>query len=103
MAIQSIPKREFDRLGPGRGPMVESMVEEVEWFADDEKLVIGVVARDRSDNDFSIAVLGRDERRKFRAIDTDVSIETVDDARAQLIEKMEKALAAGDKIFPQGD
>jgi len=92
MPIQSIPKREFDRLGPGRGPMVESLIEEVEWFADDEKTVIGVVARDRSDNDFSIAVLGRDEQQKFRAIDTDVSIETATDARAQLIAKMERAL-----------
>ena len=83
--------------------MVESLIEEIEWFADDEKSVIGVVARDRSDNDFSIAVLGRDERQKFRAIDTDVSIQNVNDARAQLIEKMERALATREKIVPQRD
>jgi sugar phosphate isomerase/epimerase len=95
MPIQSIPKREFNSLSPARIPMVASMIEEVEWFADDAKIVIGVLARDRSDDDFSIVVLGRDERRQFRAIDTDVSIGTVYDARAQLIQKMEKA--AGDR------
>jgi hypothetical protein len=100
--IRSIAKREFDGLGPARGPLA-SLIEEVEWFAGDEKIVIGVLARDRNDDDFSIVVLGRDERQQFRAIDTDVSIENVNDARAQLIQKMEKVLATGDKTFPQGD
>jgi len=43
------------------------MHEEVEWVADLLERVLGAVVRDRIDNDWSYAVLGRDEHGIFRA------------------------------------
>lgn len=67
MAIRSLSRKKFDTNKPSRSPILEQTIEEVEWFADDGGNVIGVLARDRTDKDWSIAVLGRDERGKFRA------------------------------------
>jgi hypothetical protein len=75
MAINSISREEFDAYQPARTPNIEALVEEVEWFADDRGVIIGALARDRTDNDWSFVVLGRDERGAFRAIEFDVSIE----------------------------
>jgi hypothetical protein len=47
--------------------------------------------------------LGRDERGRLRFVDGETSIANRDDARTELFAKMEKALATGDKVFPQGD
>jgi hypothetical protein len=71
--------------------------------ADEGGKVIGLVARDKADNDWSIGVLGPDERGQFRAIDMKVNIEDRDSAREELRAKMEKAIASGRTVFPQGD
>jgi hypothetical protein len=103
MAIRSVSRDEFDKFKPARSPILEMTIEEVEWFADDGGIVIGVLARDRADDDWSAAILGRDERGQFRAIDMAVSVKTRDEARTLLNAKMEKALATGETVFPQGD
>ena len=48
-------------------------------------------------------MLGRDERERFRAIDMETSIGTIEEARKILKAKMAKAIASGDTVFPQGD
>jgi len=102
MAIRSMSRKEFDSFQPTRLPIADVVIEEVEWFADDDGIVIGVITRDWSDRDWSIAVLGRDSRRgTFRAFDADASIGKLDTARLLLVAKMEMALATGRKIFPQ--
>jgi hypothetical protein len=103
MGIRHLSRIEFDAYDPARLPESEEIFEETEWFADDIGIVIGVIALDRSDRDWFIGVLGRDEHGVFRAIDVESSIETIDDARVQLIAMMEKALATGLTVFPQGD
>ena len=101
--IRSISRTEFDSFQPSRAPAAEQMFDEVEWFADDAGFVIGVVARDRTDHDYFVGVLGRDQSGKFRAIDVESCIANVDDARSQLLAKMEKSLATGETVFEQGD
>jgi hypothetical protein len=103
MPIRAISRGDFEKFKPARHPILSVTIDEVEWFADDDGVVIGVLARDKSDKDWSIAALGRDERGEFRMIDGAVSIANQDDARTELKAKMEKALASGDKMFPQGD
>jgi hypothetical protein len=102
MAIRAVSRKEFDGFQPTRLPIADLRCEEVEWFADDDGIVIGVITRDSSDRDWSIAVLGRDTRRgTFRAFDADVSFRRLDIARLLLVAKMEMALATGRKVFPQ--
>jgi hypothetical protein len=96
-----VSRIEFDGYGPARAPESEEIFDETEWFADDSGIVIGLIALDKSDNDWFIGVLGRDARGTFRAIDVESCIASIDDARVQLIEKMETALATGERIFPQ--
>lgn len=101
--IRLIVREEFDRFEPFRAPEAERIFEEVEWFADVDGLVIGVLARDREDNDWAYVILGRDERGAFRAFENEVGFGARDEARQQLIGIMEHIAAAGTKVFPQGD
>ena len=96
-------RAEFDAYDPARLPESEEVFQETEWFADDGGVVIGLIAIDKADKDWFIGVLGRDERGTFRAIDVESSLQNIDDARIQLIAMMEKALATGLMVFPQGD
>ena len=77
--------------------------EEVEWFSDLLRRVLGTVVRDRIDDDWSYVVLGRDEHGIFRAIDFKVSLPTQETAAEQLGEKMREHLSTGATVFPQGD
>ena len=66
----------------------ESIVEEVEWFADDRRTIAGVVSRYRSDDDWGFVVARRDEHRVFHAVEVKVGIKDRDTARARLLETM---------------
>jgi hypothetical protein len=105
MAIRPVSRQEFDRFRPTRLPVTDLPIEEVEWFADDHGIVIGVITRFSPDDaDWSIAVLGRDTTRgTFRAFDADANFGKLDSARMFLLSKMEMALATGRKVFPQDD
>jgi hypothetical protein len=102
MPIRSISRMEFDAYKPFRAANVDSVMAEVEWFSDEDGIVLGLIAKDRADNDYFAGVLGRDERGTFRAIDVESCIEKLEDARTQLLTKMEAALSSGEKVFPQG-
>jgi hypothetical protein len=103
MGIRSVSRDEFDAYDPVRAENVDEIVEETEWFADDDGVVIGVIALDKADQDWLIAVLGRDARGDFRAIDVESCITKIDEARSQLLAMMERALATGERTFPQKD
>jgi hypothetical protein len=103
MGIRPVSRLEFDGYRPARAPESEDIFEEKEWFADDGGIVIGLIALDKADKDWFICVLGRDERDTFRAIDVESSIESLDAARVQLIAMMEKSVATGLTVFPQGN
>jgi hypothetical protein len=104
MAIRAVSQEEFDRFHPTRIPVADIAIEEVEWFADDDGIVLGVITRISTDRDWSIAVLGRDTRRgSFRAFDADANFGKLDTARMLLFAKMEMALATGRTIFPPED
>ena len=80
MAIESISVQEFEALGPARGPMAKAIGEEVKWFGDTARNLLGVVIRDRTDNDWGYVVLRRDERETFRAVELETSLVSEEDA-----------------------
>ncbi len=67
-SIKRIDKSEFDKFHPARRPTTIIVSEEIEWYVDESKTLLGVVVWDRSDGDWAYIILGRDEDGKFRAI-----------------------------------
>src|SRR5689334_20312995 len=103
MPIRAVSRKEFDAFNPFRASELDVVLQELEWFADDGGIVIGVIALDLADQDYFVGVLGPDGSGVFRAIDVESCLETVDDARAELMSRMQKALASGETVFPQED
>lgn len=100
--IGTILKREFHTLFK-KSEYSDLLSEEKEWFADENRNIIGTVFRDKIDDDFLFVILGRDERGEFRAFEVSHSFETREEARKQLIKKMTQIFKSGRMLFPQGD
>ena len=105
MPILSISRSVFDQLHPNRPRLW--MQEEVEWFAERSRVLIGYIARNlESDRtlqaeDWSIAIEGRDERGEFHQVDSQDHLASQREARAMLEKKMNELLATGLKVFPR--
>jgi hypothetical protein len=76
--------------------------EEHGWFCDETESFLGVIIRDKIDNDWGYVILGRDEYAQFRAIETEFNFSSRHVARAELQIAMAKFLSNPERIFPQG-
>lgn len=102
--IKELTVRRFNSLGGyARDPGTLTWLEEVEWFATGDERLLGVLVRDRTDNDWGWIILGHDERLRFRAIDVNSCLSTADEARQELMGKLESHNAEPDEVFHQGD
>ena len=73
--VKQIGLRRFDALaGYARSPQIILYVKEIEWYATTSERLVGMLTHDRIDHDFGWVILGRDERRRFRAIDVNTSL-----------------------------
>jgi hypothetical protein len=88
MAIRALSLQEFDRFNAARATVARHTDKAVEWFADDAGAVLGAIAYDHFDLEWSVVVLGRDDHGQFRALDRDGGMHVLDDARRILVEKM---------------
>lgn len=67
--MRPITRVRFNALaGYCRLPLAALAAEEFAWFEHSEERVLGILARDRADNEFAGIVLGRDRRGRFRAV-----------------------------------
>jgi len=103
MAAKAITEARFEALAFSRQPAIKSIVDEREWYSDQDENVLGVITWDKIDLDWGYLVLGRDERDLFRAIEVDVSLPDVEAARNKLYLRLAYYTVTGDKVFPQGD
>ena len=103
LALRSMSRTEFDAFATHRSAVATIVMDEVEWYADDDDLVIGFVARHKLDADWSVCVLGPGPDGHFRAIDGATSIGTQSEARSRLFLKMESILASGGLAAPYND
>ena len=103
MAAKRISKARFEALTFSTLPFAWVVAEDMEWYSDQDENVLGVLCRDRQDDDWGYVVLGRDERSVFRGIETEVSMPDADSARKSLHLRLSFYAVSGDKIFPQGD
>jgi len=101
LPIESLLKYEFDALKPARHATTPTIAVEKEWFADRQRIILGALLLDRTDEDWIYVVLGRDQLGTFRWIDGEVSIANCDQARERLLAKMLKILESGQRVFPQ--
>jgi hypothetical protein len=102
-SLKQISKSHFDILCMARQPFVDDVVWECEWWADEAERVIGTVVLDRTDEDWSFMVLGRDENGLFRGMDMGTCIESQKIASERLQERLLYHSDTGDTVFPQGD
>lgn len=67
-----------------REPFVQYFTRELEFYTNENGGLIGFISLDLTDNDYSICILSRDESKQYRAIETEVSIANIDEARKRL-------------------
>lgn len=99
-AIAAVPRDVFRSLC-GFFIQENPLMEEGGWFSDDSESFIGVVLRDKVDNDWGWVVLARDRLFKFRAIDQNASLPTRRQAVSDLFRKMAHYLSESKRIFYQ--
>ena len=98
-----ISQYRFDILTLVKDPATRLLARELEWYTDENEVILGVVFLDLSDRDFAFVILGRDQNSIFRWIDGNSNYPTVTAARDGLHNHMRAKLISGDNIFPQDD
>lgn len=100
-AVTRITVQEFERHGAARHPAMLSFVQELEFYAALDGWYLGVLLIDRSDRDYSFAVLGPDPKGAKRWIGGGDSVKSIDEAREKLRALLERISSKGKNIHPQ--
>jgi hypothetical protein len=88
--VTSISRLRFDALaGYTRKPSAAVVGEELAWYAHSSGRFLGVLIRDRTDNDYGGIVLGRDENQCFRCVDLPEFDDQPNVAEARLLDQLE--------------
>ncbi len=77
-----------------REPFVQYFTEELEFFSNGNGGLIGLISLDLTDNDYYACILSRDKSKQYRAVLVEASIQTIEDARKWIDDKM-----SSDKII----
>ncbi len=103
---QPMKSARFDLFSIGaRLATVRLISDEISYWSDPEERVLGLVFRDRVDNDFGWALFARDKIGRFRCADIHVSIPAEPRATEALRERIARAVQEGDFVAlgHQGD
>jgi hypothetical protein len=100
--IGAIPKKDFMQLCSHSLSDSNPIAEEQGWYVDETGSFLGVVARDKTDDDWTWVVLARDEHFAFRCIDVQASLPTRDEARIGVQLKIAELLSSPRRIFATG-
>lgn len=91
----------FERHGAQRHPVTLLFVDELEHYAALDGWYLGVLLRDKSDNDYSYAVLGPDPTGARRWIGGGDSVKSPDDARSRLMALLQATAGGGKRVHDQ--
>lgn len=100
--VRSISKARFEALSYARAPLIKLYSDEIEWYSNEENIILGIILIDRTDSDYVVVLMGRDEVGVFRYIDGEHGINHIIEARDVLISKIEHYSKKGKIEFPQG-
>ncbi|HKS27599.1 MAG TPA: hypothetical protein VJS44_07255 [Pyrinomonadaceae bacterium] len=102
--MKAISKLRFDALaGYVRIPTARLIVSELDWYEEGNEKVLGVLLLDIHDQDYGYCLLGRDRKKRFRAVKTGSSFATVAEARRELRRSLVKCAKWKNEKFHQGD
>jgi hypothetical protein len=102
--MKKISPIRFDALaGYARQPYASYMAEEIGWYEHEDERVLGLLVRDRGDNDFSGLIFARDRKLRFRIVDMTGFYTRPRDAEVALRREMERIAAEPDTEYDQGD
>lgn len=91
MAVVELSEEQFNESRVNRQGQAGTVTKERAWFATKNRERLGIVTFDTVDRDWGYVILEPDESGCYRAVDNDVSIESMDAARHQLVSKMSSA------------
>ena len=106
MKFNPISQERFNAYFYGRTPYIRLFSTELEWFFLEFGgiTLLASAIRCEIDKDFNAVILGRDLRRKFRAIDIIVSKSSQVELLEILHSRIDDLLASHvNGLFPQGD
>lgn len=100
IVIAAVSKTEFQQTC-GLVHDDSPVIDEQGWFEDETGAFLGVVFRDKVDNDWGYTVLARDQYFTFRSINCRTSIQSRDKALIELQTQMARYLSSPQRVFPQ--
>ena len=98
--VQMTPERYNAYIAWTRSPVAGAVGKELEFFSDKAETLIGVLIMDRTDRDFGFVMLGRDDKKRFRCIDMNVSMKKTE-ARHALFASFRKHIESGNYSGPR--
>lgn len=102
--VKKLDQKRFNALaGYSRTPAAAYVSRELDWYANEDESVVGVMLLDTIDSDYVGVALGRDEGGRFRAIDVEASFSNKDSALQWLLNTIKWHTGMGKKVFPQGE
>jgi hypothetical protein len=90
-------------IGYTREPRLKQFTTELEAYTDIDEKIITLILFCEIDRDYNLIVLARDERRRYRCFDLDVSIPSRKDACKQAYRQIEKYKSEPPEFFFQAD
>ena len=102
--MKEIPELRFNAIaGYARDPRAVLTGEEVAYYEAEDGKILGLIIRDRTDNDFAGMAFGRDAKRRFRWTSMTDFLESSGQAHDALAELMANLLDEPDEFHHQGD
>ena len=102
MAIAAMPKIEFQKAC-GFVHDASPMIDEQGWFEDETGSFLGVIFRDKVDDDWGYAILARDRCFAVRWIHGQASLQSRERALIELHTQMARYLSSPQRIFTQDE
>jgi hypothetical protein len=103
-SLKKIGRQRFEvYVSHTRNPMVLGLVEEIAWYENYNRTLFGLIALDLTDKDFNVVILGRDENRKVRCCELQISFTSFDSAESWMKQKVDEMEQSGETTFPQGE
>jgi len=102
--VLQIDKKVFDGLVQStRSPYLILVGQELMYFANEDKTILGTILQDKIDKDYVAIMLGRDENGKFRAFNLQTEFVDISSSVDWLTNTIKWYTGLNKKVFPQGD
>lgn len=102
--MKEISRVRFNAIaGYARQPMSQVYGEEISYYESKDGSLVGMIIRDRTDDDFSGVIFGQDRKLRFRWTSMTDFFSSIDEARTALNENIHSLEGAPEKEHYQGD